>query len=306
MDAKALLDSLMGPSRDKSKAEKKTDEWKGKDVCKRYLVGFCPNNHLDNWFHNTKRDVGTCKKIHSDALKDQFLKSKDKEKYEEEYEMEFLKYLEALNGEADAWIAREKGNCAGQGKTMKMTNEHKNQMEKMQREVDTLLKEAEEKADKGDISGSKQSTEIAKQKQEEITTFKETHSFMPKGDSVCDVCGIRNNLDDPQALESHMTSNLHMAYVKTRARAKELREKLRNAKASTRIADENGVTAIDKDKSRRDRSRSRDRRRDRDRSRDRKEGDRDRDRGKEKERDRDRDKERDRERKSRSRDRRRR
>eukprot|EP00929_Paragymnodinium_shiwhaense_P044611 TRINITY_DN22862_c0_g1_i2.p1 TRINITY_DN22862_c0_g1~~TRINITY_DN22862_c0_g1_i2.p1 ORF type:complete len:197 (-),score=69.35 TRINITY_DN22862_c0_g1_i2:123-713(-) len=177
--------------------------------------------------------------------------------------MEFLRYLERLNTEADAWIAREKGNCAGQGKVMKMHSEHKNAMDKMQREVDQLLKDAEEKAEKGDVTSSKQCTEMAKQKQEEITSYKQEHSFLPKGDQVCDVCGIRLNMDDMPNMQSHLNSNLHSAYVKTRDKAKELREKLNNSGAAAREPDENGVAKIDR------RSRSRDRRRDRSRSRDR-------------------------------------
>merc|ERR1712187_1049742 len=107
-------DSLMGPSRDKDVEEnKKGDGWKEKNVCKRYLVGFCPNNSQDNWFHNTRRDTGMCYKVHSDRLRSDFEAHPDKGKYQQDYEKDFLSYLESLVHEADAWIAREKGNAAG-------------------------------------------------------------------------------------------------------------------------------------------------------------------------------------------------
>merc|ERR1719160_2316151 len=99
MDAKALLDSLMGPSRDKPKDQQRTDEWKKSDVCKRYLVGFCPNSAQHNWFHNTRRDVGVCNKIHSDRLKADFGGHKDRKKYQLEYQQDFLRFLEGVNAE---------------------------------------------------------------------------------------------------------------------------------------------------------------------------------------------------------------
>eukprot|EP01079_Euglenida_sp_SAG-EU17-18_P007903 gene7903-7322_t len=63
MDFKSMLDDLMGPSRDVMPSETKAKDKPGfaePDVCKCYLVQFCPNE----LFSNTKSDLGDCTKKH--------------------------------------------------------------------------------------------------------------------------------------------------------------------------------------------------------------------------------------------------
>lgn len=237
MDAKALLDSLMGPSRDKAKKDQRSDEWKEKNICKRYLVGFCPNRPEDNWFHNTKRDVGLCNKIHSDALKENFVSHPERGKYEEEYTLEFLRFLESMTAEADAWISREQSNVTAPIKKPVLSEEQKAVVAKMQEDAEAALKLAEGCADKGDFNGSKQQVERNKQLQKEMEEFRDANSFVPKGDTVCDVCGVRFNLDDLKVLsyEGHLNSNLHTAYKRIREKAKELREEMRNRPSGERV-----------------------------------------------------------------------
>jgi len=55
-DARKLLDSLMGQTRNvdlKEAKKKKGQNFKEENVCKFYLVGFCPQN--EQLFKNTKR-----------------------------------------------------------------------------------------------------------------------------------------------------------------------------------------------------------------------------------------------------------
>eukprot|EP00928_Gymnodinium_smaydae_P074955 TRINITY_DN57974_c0_g1_i1.p1 TRINITY_DN57974_c0_g1~~TRINITY_DN57974_c0_g1_i1.p1 ORF type:complete len:324 (-),score=75.72 TRINITY_DN57974_c0_g1_i1:128-1012(-) len=274
MDAKALLDSLMGPSRDKPLSEQqKGDGWKEKNVCKRFLVGFCPNSEHDNWFHNTRRDVGVCTKVHSERLKSDFEKHPDRKKYQQEYEMEFLKYLEGLNAEADAWISREKGNCASVTGKVKLSESAKQNIEKLKEEADQAMRSAEDLAETGDIAGSKKATEKARKAQEDIESIKANDSFISKGDQVCDVCGIRCNTDDMSNYEAHMNSNLHRAYTQTRQKAKELREAMKNysreKEGSKKESEKDGGDERGGARSERGRDRDRDRDRERERDRDR-------------------------------------
>jgi len=63
-DAKKLLDSLMGQTRNLDLAEakkKKGQNFKAKDSCKFFLLGFCPMN--EELFRNTKRHLGECKRL---------------------------------------------------------------------------------------------------------------------------------------------------------------------------------------------------------------------------------------------------
>jgi len=310
MDAKALLDSLMGPARDKPKDQQRTDGWKDRDVCKRFLVGFCPNNAHDNWFHNTRRDVGVCNLIHSERLRADFEGHPDRKKYQSDFEMDFLRYLEAMNAEADAWITRERGHCAKASKVPKLSEDQKAVVADMQEEADKAMKQAEEYAEEGKITASKQAAEVSKKLIEDIASLKETNSYIPRGDEVCEICGVRTQLppervgtgastDDMSNYTAHQNSNLHKAYTKIRAKAKELRDKMRHPEKPEENADEAGSTVAARDDKDKDKDAPPSRKRgDRDRrSRDRGRGDRDRDRDRDRGRDRDR---------SRSRDRRRR
>ena len=63
----SMLDELMGRNRNFAPDDAKARElkWTDNDVCKYYIVQFCPHD----LFTNTKADLGTCGKIHDDALK---------------------------------------------------------------------------------------------------------------------------------------------------------------------------------------------------------------------------------------------
>jgi len=298
-DARALLDSLMGPSRDKSTEENaKGDGWKDKNVCKRYLVGFCPNSVQDNWFHNTRRDIGVCTKIHSDRLKTDFEEHKDRAKYEPEFQKDFLLFLEGLVREADAWIARERGNCAPAGKRTRMPESVKNRLVEMQEQSESLMKKAEDLAEKGDFNASKEAVTKSGALKEEIKELKEKHTFMSGGEQVCDICGVRCNPDEQADYQAHLDGKLHESYTIIRKEVKELREKVRNSTGPPLkdVKDNVKMWGGEEKRERRDRDRGkeadgdRDRRRERDRSRDRsRDRDRDRDRDRRSGRDRDRD-----------------
>jgi len=289
-----LLDSLMGPSRDKSKEENlKSDGWKENNVCKRYLVGFCPNSAQDNWFHNTRRkDMNVCTKIHSDRLKSDFEQHPDHARYESEYERDFLNFLEGIVREADAWIARENGNVSGN--VTKIPTTVRAKISELKAQSEHLMRHAEEAADKNEFAASKRSLELADIINKEIDDLKEKHSFVSTGEAVCDICGVRCKPDEEAA---HRAGRLHEGYTNIRAKVKELREKIRSTPAS-----ETGQKRWERDdRGRRDDDRERDRdRRDRDRRReadsDRRRRDRSSSRGRDRSRSRDRDRDRGRDR----------
>jgi len=291
-----LLDSLMGPSRDKSREEnQKGDGWKESNVCKRYLVGFCPNNAQDNWFHNTRRkDMNVCTKIHSDRLKRDFEEHAERARYESEYERDFLNFLEGIVREADAWIARENGNVTGNVTKIPPTVRAK--ISELKAQSEHLMRHAEEAADKNEFAASKRSLELADIINKEIEDLKEKHSFVSTGEAVCDICGVRCKPDEEAA---HRAGRLHEGYTNIRAKVKVLREKIRSKPVSE--IGQNRWERDDRDRGRRDDDRERDRdRRDRDRRREadsdrgRHRRDRSRSRGRDRSCSRDRDRDRDR------------
>lgn len=232
-DARKLLDSLMGPSRDKGKEEqKRADGWKESNVCKRYLVGFCPNNSQDNWFKNTRRDliIGTCDKIHSDRLKEQFLAHPERNKYEPQYTKDFLRFLEGMVFEADAWIAREQRNCKPAGKEVRIPPEVWSNIEEMQKQSEVLLKTAEDLAEKGQIARSKIASNSSTKLVEDIEGIKAKYTFNSGGEEVCKICGVRCApaiAGESADYQAHLDGKLHEGYSRVREKVQELREVVR-------------------------------------------------------------------------------
>ena len=64
---KIQLDNIMGKDRNKSAKELLKDEerYNNPDVCKYFLVSFCPHD----LFPNTKQDLGSCVKRHDEKFK---------------------------------------------------------------------------------------------------------------------------------------------------------------------------------------------------------------------------------------------
>lgn len=269
MDAKALLDSLMGPSRDKDLKDQRSDGWKEENVCKRFLIGFCPNNQHDCWFNARRRDLGLCTKVHSEALRKQFQGHPDREKHLPAYEKEFLTYLESVIYEADASIAREKKKAAPAGIETRIPVHLKGTAKELKQQAEDCLKLAEEAAEKGDVEGSKRLAAQAGKLKEDLEDLKARYTYESTGENVCEVCGVRCLPGEQADYEAHLEGKLHLGYKKMRDKAQELREKRRakeaGPKEGSRREEERGA---DRER-RRSRSRDRDRRAERDAGRDR-------------------------------------
>ncbi|CAK0879120.1 unnamed protein product [Prorocentrum cordatum] len=235
MDAKALLDSLMGPSRDKDlKEQRRSDGWKEENVCKRYIIGFCPNNQNDCWFNARRRDLGLCTKVHSEALRKQFQDHPDREKHLPAYEKEFLAYLESVISEADASIAREKKKAAPAGVETRIPVHLKGTAKELKQQAEDCLKLAEEAAEKGDVEGSKRLTAQSGKLKEDLEDLKARYTYESTGENVCEVCGVRCLPGEQADYEAHLEGKLHLGYKKMRDKAQELREKRRAKETGSR------------------------------------------------------------------------
>lgn len=83
-----LLDELLGKDRDLPRSErlKKRDHFDDNDVCKYFLVAFCPHE----LFINTRNDIGRCKKRHDSFFKQQYINDPNRLYYQKKYELELL------------------------------------------------------------------------------------------------------------------------------------------------------------------------------------------------------------------------
>ncbi|KRX94731.1 Luc7-like protein 3 [Trichinella pseudospiralis] len=98
-----MLDELMGPHRNALKSDaKKLLSFDDPEVCKHYLVDFCPSD----LFTNTKADLGHCDRIHCEKLKEKYRTSSRFRKCG--YEEAFLDYLLQLQADIVRKIRRNK------------------------------------------------------------------------------------------------------------------------------------------------------------------------------------------------------
>eukprot|EP00746_Dinoflagellata_sp_MGD_P007686 gnl/MRDRNA2_/MRDRNA2_115260_c0_seq1.p1 gnl/MRDRNA2_/MRDRNA2_115260_c0~~gnl/MRDRNA2_/MRDRNA2_115260_c0_seq1.p1 ORF type:complete len:302 (-),score=72.34 gnl/MRDRNA2_/MRDRNA2_115260_c0_seq1:33-938(-) len=222
-DAKALLDALMGPSR--NSGNNTGDDFMGKDICKHYLVGFCPNE----WFKATKRELARCEKIHSDTMKEQLEAHPDGEKLKTKYENDFLRYLEKLIDEADQAGQREQRILRPPSKHVMIPDHLKPEYQKLEKDYEDTVEESKSMERCGDLGGSEKALQKADDLEAQIMKMNEEHTVVFEGEEICEVCGVRIAKGDNQ-WNPHLPGKLHMAYVKIREKADELRKKKNKAK----------------------------------------------------------------------------
>jgi len=125
--AKAMLDALMGPSRDVQKKDKPNDEFKDRNVCKLYLVGCCPDAILGKKLEAIRQSPASfsispgvifdkasvlnpkgCEKLHSQGLRTQFAEHPETAKYRRQYEEELQRFIREIIIEAESKSSHEK------------------------------------------------------------------------------------------------------------------------------------------------------------------------------------------------------
>jgi len=278
-DARKLLDSLMGQTRDQSLDE--ATKTRGKNfmqdsVCKSYLLGFCPESELSESKMLVKRNIRMCNKVHSDAMKSEYEAHPDVRKHKAEYEKQLLPVLEGLVREADAWVAREQANVQkADGPPERVTTNNmapsvKETYEQLKDDMNKMMAAAETEAEKGNVEGSKFKVTLANEIKSKIQELEEKHlvtyTVTHRGEDVCEVCGTRY-----EALTStnharhaaHFTGKVHLAYVKIRDWVKSLRERRRDEDGQREGSPEERAHRSSR-RHGRDRGRSRSRRRSRD------------------------------------------
>lgn len=294
--AKALLDSLMGPSRDVSLKCRTGEDFKEDTICKHYIVGFCPTSVLGK----NCEFLPACKKVHSIALKEEFERHAQVEKYRKEYEVAFARKLEDICSEADTRGSREKRKVRPRESIVKIPEHLKLKMQAYEESRKEKLKEAEDKGSEGDVAGSLDAVKSAEQCQKDIDGIVKAHTNEFPGEEVCGACGVRylvGRMGEVRGYEryregdvweeDHLAGKVHKGYVEIRQKLAELRDKNRQRQEQEKQDknddrnhhsnkdDKTSSKDVDRDRGRdgdpgrdKDRVRDRDRDRDRDRARD--------------------------------------
>jgi len=276
-EARKLLDSLMGSHRNvdmKEAKARKGNNFKEDNICKFYLIGFCPQH--EDLFHSTKRDIGRCPKVHSEAMKSEFEEHPDKEKFLGEYERQLKNYLEELARGADERVARERRNIQAANQQIEEAGPNetaKAEIKKLNDQAAALFLEAETLAEDDKFNESKVKLELAEGIKKRAGDWEEK-ARAARTEDVCEVCGSRMENGDPsKAKFRHEDGKIHAGFVKIRQWLTEIRKRVREREERGETGNTTRRRGSDRD---RDRNRERSRSRDRDRNRDRRGRDRDR------------------------------
>lgn len=272
---KALLDSLMGPSRNLSKKERTGDDFLQKNVCKKYLIGFCPRSIYGGRIEFLDQK---CNKLHSVAMQKEFSKHKDHDKYRKEYEDQCIKLLTEIVADTDAKAAREERKKKPPETCYKIDQQQKEQLKAYEETQASLLVLAEQRRNNGDGPGAEDAEHEASKAGAKVEELRKGHALYFPGEAVCEACGDRylkanfgdrymvNNVGEADVInfsraisthEDHLEKDSHKCMVQIRKKLKEMRDKRMS---------EGGPEPSDKRDKEKDRSRSRSRGREKGRS----------------------------------------
>ncbi|CAK0805862.1 unnamed protein product, partial [Prorocentrum cordatum] len=222
----------------KEAAKRKGRNFLEDNICKHYLLGFCPQH--EDLFHSTKRDIGKCQKVHSEAMKTEFENHPDHKKYRAQYEERLRHYLDELVRSAEEWASKERRNIKAENLAIEAagpTELAKAEIKAMKDAAQTLLEDAEKLAESSRLEEAKKKTDEAKDFQQKAQEYEE-NAVKLRTEDVCDVCGSRMESGDPQfAKFRHIDGKIHVGFLKIREFLDGLKKRRGGRRAARRTWD---------------------------------------------------------------------
>ena len=187
---------------------------------------------------NTKSDIGPCPcRYHEENLREQF-EVKGGESYREEYERDFLAFLEGLVNDLERRLKRGKERLEVRPNDPSVTNVHNTNDETEEQRIllDLQLKEILAKieafGEEGRIREAQEMTIQADALKTELDQLKGTVDYenplhkLEKKMEVCTVCGAFLVMNDaPKRMGAHFDGRQHSGWVKVRESVELLRQK---------------------------------------------------------------------------------
>jgi len=266
MDAqRALLDSLMGAQRNHDMDELKRKSWKDSDVCKHFLVSFCPYE----LFLGTKNDLGLCKKLHEEHLRQTYA-NEAKSRTRAKYERRFLDFLTDLTSSLDHKIMRAEERLSEKLEEPEeiltpddvLTEQQKVRIKEIEKEIERKNIKMERCGNEGRVEEAQQllgETEKLQleqkqlQEQAQVVLRNSTHERPLK---TCEICGAFVDRVDPSRTLNHESGRTHQGFLKVREKAEELKEILKEREDRERSPEDAERRRRRKRKKRRSRSSS--------------------------------------------------
>ncbi|KAL6007843.1 hypothetical protein ACLOJK_033346 [Asimina triloba] len=312
MDAqRALLDELMGAARNLTEEEKKgyrEVRWDDDDVCRFYMVRFCPHD----LFVNTRSDLGPCPRFHDQKLKERpivviqsqwksintvvlmllsvtlffllsFEKSPRHDAYVPKFEAELAQFCEKLVMDLDRRVKRGRERIAQEvdAPPAPISTEKSEQLLVLEEKIKKLLEQVETLGEAGKVDEA----EALMRKVEMLNAEKAALTQQGSNDkglmltqekkmALCEVCGsflVAN--DAVERTQSHVAGKQHIGYgmaAKEKRREEERLAKEKEVEEKRKQREKERESRTNgRDLEERERHSERDRDRDRDRYRER-------------------------------------
>eukprot|EP00096_Caligus_rogercresseyi_P002233 TRINITY_DN14307_c0_g1_i1.p1 TRINITY_DN14307_c0_g1~~TRINITY_DN14307_c0_g1_i1.p1 ORF type:complete len:350 (-),score=137.04 TRINITY_DN14307_c0_g1_i1:834-1883(-) len=250
----SMLDELMGRNRNVGPKESVREiHWSDSEVCRYYLVQFCPHE----LFTNTKADLGPCSKLHDEELKAQFLSASPEHYKKAQYVDDFLRFCARMLHELASRIKKAKERLSltqreqqEQGEpeeelflggvlrgNTQEAKERRHQIEVLSSRINGLVEEAEAKGISGEVEeaqGLLKLTDSLRQERDalrhaalpsEPSSLSNSIMLQQKAMEVCDVCGAFLIVGDAQQrIDDHLLGKQHMGYARLRAATDKITE----------------------------------------------------------------------------------
>ncbi|KAB5518867.1 LUC7 protein [Coniochaeta sp. 2T2.1] len=217
-EQRKLLEQLMGGGSSSRGAQLSMTDPK---VCRSYIAGTCPHD----LFTNTKQDLGSCPKVHSEALKAEYDALPDAERkkfgFEYDYMRDLQKYIDECNRRIDAAQRRLEKTPD----EIRQTNVLLKGIADLTGSINTGLLEVEILGEMGEVHRAldeyfkvRQAMAAKAERERELKALSDTSG--PSGHQklqVCDVCGAYlSRLDNDRRLADHFYGKMHLGYAQMR------------------------------------------------------------------------------------------
>ncbi|KAJ8328832.1 hypothetical protein BDV3_006475 [Batrachochytrium dendrobatidis] len=249
-----LLAELMNPLIPSAKKD-----YRDNDVCKHFLVGFCPNE----LFLNTKVDLGKCGNLHDERLQKEYQSSSNKNRLG--YEDRFYDYLAKLVSDIERTIKR--GHTRLESKPTEPTGVTQDDIREkiiiIEETIKNKTNQLRQLGESGRVKDAYDLYSAVERSMVELDQLRQTDQTHPsyrpdKKMEVCEICGaLLANDSTGQRIDAHMTGKQHTGFIRIRETLEEHRKN-----GGTLRHYGSGNTLSNRDY--RDRDRDRDGRRDRD------------------------------------------
>ena len=218
--ARRLLDELMGPDRNKPLWLQGQSQvrYTQAEVCKYYLVGFCPHE----LFLNTKSDIGQCPwRLHDPLIKDEFDRRGDPA-HREAYERSFHSKCWELVKDLERKLKRGKERLDVPDQAVTGNEEVEEKRVLLEHQYKEALAEVERLGDEGRVREAEERMVQSDLLKGELDRLKQLEADNPlyrleKKMELCPTCGAFLIVNDaPMRIQAHYAGRQHNGWVQLR------------------------------------------------------------------------------------------